>query len=61
MLERPSISIRAPRMGDGAGLAHSWLDAATHYTHHDAKLFQVPAADGLSAFFNMSVYKGGFV
>jgi hypothetical protein len=37
--------------GDAAGLARNWLDAARHYAELDAGAFQVPAADGLVAWF----------
>jgi GNAT superfamily N-acetyltransferase len=49
MPKQPSLDIRAPRAGDGIGLARSWLDAATYYTSLNADLFQVPAAEGLAA------------
>jgi GNAT superfamily N-acetyltransferase len=49
MQEQLDLRIRAPRVGDGAGLARSWLDAATYYTALNADLFQVPVVDGLAA------------
>jgi GNAT superfamily N-acetyltransferase len=42
------VLIRAPRAGDGDGLARCWLDAAAYYATLNRDLFQVPEADGLA-------------
>ena len=46
-----SLVVRPAQAGDAADLARSWLDAARHYAELDADAFQVPAADGLVAWF----------
>lgn len=38
--------LRAPRAGDGEGLARCWLDAGTYYAAVNPDLFQIPEADG---------------
>ncbi len=43
------LYIRAPRAGDGAGLARSWIDAGSYYAQLAPDLFQVPEEDGLAA------------
>jgi len=45
------ILIRAPRAGDGDGLARCWLDAGAYYAAVNPALFQVPDADGLGQWF----------
>ncbi len=45
------ILIRAPRAGDGDGLARCWLDAGAYYAAINPALFQVPQADGLGQWF----------
>ena len=45
------VLIRAPRAGDGDGLARSWLDAGAYYAHLNPDLFQIPQADGLAQSF----------
>ncbi len=45
------ILIRAPRVGDGDGLARCWLDAGAYYAAANPALFQVPEADGLGEWF----------
>jgi GNAT superfamily N-acetyltransferase len=42
------VLIRAPRAGDGDGLARCWLDAAAYYATLNPDLFQIPQADGLA-------------
>jgi GNAT superfamily N-acetyltransferase len=42
------VTIRAPRPGDGAGMARVWLSAAAYYADLDPAHFQVPPADGAS-------------
>jgi GNAT superfamily N-acetyltransferase len=46
-----SLVVRPARPGDGADLARSWIDGARHYAELDADAFQVPATDGLAAWF----------
>jgi GNAT superfamily N-acetyltransferase len=46
-----SVVVRPARPGDAADLARNWLDVARHYAGLDADTFQVPAADGLVAWF----------
>ena len=43
--------IRSARPGDAADLARNWIDAARHYADLDSDAFQVPAVDGLAAWF----------
>jgi GNAT superfamily N-acetyltransferase len=43
------LHIRAPRVGDGAGLARSWIDAGRYYAELAPDLFQIPQEDGLAA------------
>ena len=40
------MTIRAPRPGDGAGMARVWLSAAAYYADLDPAHFQVPPAEG---------------
>jgi GNAT superfamily N-acetyltransferase len=42
------VILRAPRAGDGDGLARSWLDAGADYVTLNPDLFQIPQADGLA-------------
>jgi GNAT superfamily N-acetyltransferase len=43
-----NVIIRAPRAGDGDGLARCWLDAGAYYAGLNPDLFQIPQADGLA-------------
>ena len=43
-----AVILRAPRAGDGDGLARSWLDAGADYATLNPDLFQIPQADGLA-------------
>ena len=43
-----AVILRAPRAGDGDGLARSWLDAGADYAKLNPDLFQIPQADGLA-------------
>jgi GNAT superfamily N-acetyltransferase len=43
-----SVTIRAPRPGDGAGMARVWLSAAAYYADLDPAHFRVPPAEGES-------------
>ncbi len=45
------IAVRPARPTDAADLARNWMDVARHYAELDADAFQVPAADGLVAWF----------
>ena len=45
------VTVRAPRPGDGAGMARVWLSAAAYYAGLDPEYFQVPPADGLAETF----------
>ena len=51
------VTIRAPRPGDGAGMARVWLSAAAYYAGLDPAHFQVPPAEGES--FEASFGTGG--
>src|SRR5919204_862503 len=42
------VIFRAPRAGDGDGLARSWLDAGANYATLNPDLFQIRQADGLA-------------
>jgi GNAT superfamily N-acetyltransferase len=46
-----SLVVRRARPGDGIDLARNWLDVARHFVELDADAFQVPATDGLVAWF----------
>ena len=43
-----AISVRIARLGDGAGIARVWLEAAAYYAELDAEHFKMPVADGLA-------------
>ncbi|HJU02227.1 MAG TPA: GNAT family N-acetyltransferase [Actinomycetes bacterium] len=45
------LAVRPARPGDAADLARNWIDGARHYAELDADAFQVPAAEGLVAWF----------
>jgi GNAT superfamily N-acetyltransferase len=45
------VVVRPATPGDGAGLAHSWLDAASYYAALDPDVFQVPTGEGLAEWF----------
>jgi hypothetical protein len=45
------VVVRPARPDDAADLARNWVDVARHYAGMDADAFQVPAADGLVAWF----------
>lgn len=53
------VTIRAPRPGDGAGMARVWLSAAVYYADLDAVHFQVPPAQGLAESFEAGLGTGG--
>ena len=44
-----SVTVRAARPGDGAGVSLAWVSAAGYYAELDPEHFQVPPADGLAA------------
>lgn len=46
-----SLVVRPAQPSDAADLARNWIDAAKHYAELDTDAFQVPAADGLVAWF----------
>ena len=46
-----SLVVRPAQPSNAADLARNWIDAAKHYAELDADAFQVPAADGLVAWF----------
>jgi GNAT superfamily N-acetyltransferase len=43
-----SVTVRAARPGDGAGISRVWLSTATYYAALDHEHFQVPSAEGLA-------------
>jgi GNAT superfamily N-acetyltransferase len=43
--------VRPVRPGDGEGCARAWLDAARYYVEMEPDAFQMPAEDGLAAWF----------
>ncbi len=45
------VTVRAPRPGDGAGMARVWISAAAYYADLDAEHFQVPPGEGLAESF----------
>jgi GNAT superfamily N-acetyltransferase len=49
------VKIRAPRVGDGEGLARAWLDAGAYYAALNPDLFQMPVEDGLAKEFEEQV------
>ena len=46
------LVIRPGELGDGEGCARVWLDAARDYAALDPDSFQVPAPEGLGAWFD---------
>jgi GNAT superfamily N-acetyltransferase len=46
------LVIRPGRLGDGEGCARVWLDAARYYASLDPTSFQIPAEEGLAAWFD---------
>ena len=53
------VTIRAPRPGDGAGMARVWLSAAAYYAGLDAQHFQIPPPDGVAESFEAGFGTGG--
>ena len=53
-----TVMVRAPRAGDGEGIARAWLSAAAYYTDLDPEHFQVPAAQALAELFDNQVGRG---
>jgi GNAT superfamily N-acetyltransferase len=45
------VVIRPAQPSDATDLARNWIDVARHYVELDADAFQLPAADGLVAWF----------
>ena len=54
-----AITVRAPRPGDGAGMARAWLSATAYYAGLDPEHFQVPSAEGLAESFEAGLGTGG--
>ena len=54
-----SVTVRAPRPGDGAGMARVWLSAAAYYADLDPEYFQVPSAEGLAESFEAAPWTAG--
>ena len=57
--ELMSVTVRAPRPGDGAGMARVWLSATAYYAGLDPEHFQVPPAEGLGESFEAGLGPGG--
>jgi Acetyltransferase (GNAT) family len=53
------VTIRAPRPGDGAGMARVWLSAAAYYAGLAARHFQVPPEEGTPESFEAGLGAGG--
>src|SRR5690349_15709294 len=53
------LTIRAPRPGDGTGMARVWLSAAAYYAGLDARHFQIPPAEGVAESFEAGLGPGG--
>jgi GNAT superfamily N-acetyltransferase len=43
-----TVTIRAARPGDGAGISRAWLSAAAYYADLDPEHFQIPTTKGLA-------------
>jgi GNAT superfamily N-acetyltransferase len=54
----PEVVIRRPRVGDGEGVARAWIEAGQYYAEVNPRLFQVPEADGLAAWFEQWLLTG---
>jgi GNAT superfamily N-acetyltransferase len=52
-----SLVVRPARPNDATDLARNWIDIARHYAELDADAFQVPAADGLVAWFEALLHR----
>jgi GNAT superfamily N-acetyltransferase len=50
-----SVVIRAPRPGDGEGMARVWLSDGAYYAELDPAHFQVPSAEGLAESFESGI------
>jgi len=50
-----SLLIRAPRPGDGEGMARVWLSAGAYYADLDPVHFQMPATEGLVESFESGI------
>ena len=53
------VRVRAARLGDGAGCARVWLDAARYYAALDPESFQVPSEVGLADWFDQIHARSG--
>ncbi len=52
-----SLVVRPARPSDATDLARNWIDVARHYAELDADAFQIPAADGLVAWFEELLHR----
>jgi GNAT superfamily N-acetyltransferase len=53
----PGYPYSGAQVGDGVGLARSWVDAGAYYAKLNPDLFQVPVADGLADSLEAGVLK----
>jgi GNAT superfamily N-acetyltransferase len=51
------VVIRPAQPSDATDLARNWVDVARHYVELDADAFQLPAADGLVAWFQELLHR----
>ena len=54
-----SVTVRAPRPGDGAGMARVWLSAAAYYAGLEPAYFQVPSGEAPAESFEAALGTGG--
>jgi len=52
-----SLVVRPARPSDATDLARNWIDVARHYAELDADAFQIPAPDGLVAWFEELLHR----
>jgi GNAT superfamily N-acetyltransferase len=53
-----SVVIRAPRPGDGEGMARVWLSDGAYYAELDPAHFQLPSTEGLVESFESGIAAG---
>jgi len=52
-----SVVVRPAQPSDAIDLARNWIDVARHYAELDADAFQIPAPDGLVAWFEELLHR----
>ena len=52
-----TLHLRPPRVGDGQGLARTWIDAGHAYADRAGADIQVPEPDGLAAWLEAALVR----